>query len=103
MRAGGGIAAARAKLDSHLPRVSARAYAAHLNHFETFPLFAVAVLLTQILEGANATINLLAAVYVAVRLIYTFFYLNNPQPFRSISFVVGLVVAAAIFVRPAFH
>jgi uncharacterized MAPEG superfamily protein len=71
---------AAAKLDSLLPRVSARAlegqparaYAAHLNHFETFPLFAAAVLLAQILEGANSTINLLAVRYVAVRLIYTF-------------------------------
>jgi uncharacterized MAPEG superfamily protein len=102
---------ASAKLDTLLPRVSARsleglparAYGAHLNHFETFPLFAVAVLLAQMLEGANATINLLAVLYVAVRLIYTFFYLSNLQPFRSIAFFVGLLVAIAIFVHPAFH
>ena len=102
---------AAAKLDSLLPRVSARAleglparaYGAHLNHFETFPLFAVAVLLAQMLEGASATVNLLGLLYVAVRVVYTFFYLSNLQPFRSISFFIGLFVAIAIFVHPAFH
>jgi uncharacterized MAPEG superfamily protein len=102
---------AAAKLDSLLPRASARsleglparAYGAHLNHFETFPLFAIAVLVAQTLEGANATVNWLAVLYIAIRIAYTFFYLSNLQPFRSISFFIGLFVAIAIFVHPAFH
>ena len=102
---------ASAKLDSLKPRDSARtleglparAYGAHLNHFEAFPFFAAAVLVAHIVEGPSATINWLAAAFILARLGYTFFYLNNLQPFRSISFFVGLLITMAIFVIPAFH
>lgn len=102
---------AAAKLNSLLPRASARnleglparAYATHLNHFEAFPFFAAAVLVAHIVEGASTTINWLAVAFIVVRLGYTFFYLNNLQPFRSISFFVGLILTIAIFVIPAFH
>jgi uncharacterized MAPEG superfamily protein len=102
---------ASAKLDSLRPRVSAasleglpaRAYAAHQNHFEAFPFFAAAVLVAHMVEGANATVNILALLFVATRIAYSIFYFGNLQPFRSISFFVGLLLAIAIFVHPAFH
>jgi uncharacterized MAPEG superfamily protein len=102
---------AAAKIDNRLPRVSARdleglparAHGAHLNFFESFPFFAVAVLVAHMLEGANHTVNWLAAIYIALRVVYTFLYFSDIQPFRSIVFFAGLIVAIAIFVNPAFH
>jgi uncharacterized MAPEG superfamily protein len=102
---------AAGKLDALTPRASARdleglparAYGAHLNHFETFPFFAAAVLVAQTLEGVNTTVNWLAAFYIVVRIAYSFFYLQNMQPFRSISFFVGFLTTIIIFVHPAFH
>jgi uncharacterized MAPEG superfamily protein len=102
---------AAAKIDSRLPRVSARdleglparAHGAHLNFFESFPFFAVAVLVAHVLEGPSATVNWLAAIYIVIRIVYIFLYFGDIQPFRSIVFFAGLLVAIAIFVNPAFH
>ena len=103
---------ASSKLNIRLPRgasaqqlegLPARAYGAHLNHFETFPFFAVAVIVAHMLEGASATVNWLAVVYIVVRLFYTAMYLTDRQPLRSISFFAGLLIAIAIFINPAFH
>ncbi|WP_158814745.1 MAPEG family protein [Methylocapsa sp. S129] len=103
---------ASAKLNIKLPRGSsaqqleglpARAYGAHLNHFETFPFFAAAVIVAHMLEGASATVNWLAVAYIVIRLFYTAMYLTDRQPLRSASFFLGLLVAIAIFVTPAFH
>jgi uncharacterized MAPEG superfamily protein len=102
---------AAAKIDNRLPRVSARtldglparAHGAHLNFFESFPFFAVAVLVAHVVEGPNTTVNWLAALYIALRVVYTVCYFGNLQPFRSIVFFAGLIDAIVIFVHPAFH
>jgi uncharacterized MAPEG superfamily protein len=102
---------AAAKLDMKLPRrlvgdlegLPARAYGAHLNHFESFPFFAAAVIIAHLLSGPNALTNWLAVLYIAVRLFYTAMYLTGRQPFRSASFFVGLFIVVAIFVSPLFH
>ena len=102
---------AAAKIDNRLPRVSARAleglparaHGAHLNCFESFPFFAAAVIIAHMLEGANPTVNWLAALYIALRVVYIGCYFGNLQPFRSIVFFAGLIDAIAIFVNPAFH
>ncbi len=64
---------ASTKLDPHAPRLgapaleglAARAYGAHLNGFEAFPFFAAAVIVSHIVEGANATVGWLALAFVA--------------------------------------
>ena len=102
---------AASKLDSLLPRSSAReleglparAYGTHLNHFEAFPFFAAAVLAAQVVEGPSAIVNWLAVAFIVVRVAYTYFYMSSLQPYRSISFFVGLLIVIAIFVIPAFH
>lgn len=102
---------AAAKIDNRLPRVSARAleglaaraHGAHLNFFESFPFFAAAVIVAHMLEGANPTVNWLAVLYIALRVVYTVLYFGNIQPFRTIVFFAGLIDAIVIFVNPAFH
>lgn len=102
---------AASKVNIRLPRASApqleglpaRAHGAHLNHFETFPFFAVAVIIAHMLEGASALVNVLAVAYIVVRVFYTAMYLTDHQPLRSASFFVGLLLAIVIFVSPLFH
>ncbi len=102
---------ASAKLDIKLPRklagelegLPARAYGAHLNHFEAFPFFAAAVIVAHVAGGPSALVNWLAVAFVAVRLFYTAAYLADRQPLRSSSFFVGLLISIAIFVSPAFR
>ena len=102
---------ASAKLDIKTPRkqagdldgLAARAYGAHLNHFEAFPFFAVAVIVAHVLGGPSALVNWLAVAFILVRIFYTGMYLTDRQPLRSASFFVGLILSIAIFLTPLFH
>jgi uncharacterized MAPEG superfamily protein len=102
---------ASSKLDPRAPRVgvpaleglAARAYGAHLNSFEAFPFFAAAVIVSHIVEGANATVGWLALAFILARLAHMAFYLMDRQPLRSASFFVGMALTVVIFIHPAFH
>jgi uncharacterized MAPEG superfamily protein len=102
---------AASKLDIRLPRKlvgdlegsAARAYGAHLNHFEAFPFLAASVIIAHVLSGPSALVNWLAAAFIVVRLFYTTMYLTDRQPLRSASFFVGLAIAVVIFITPLFH
>jgi uncharacterized MAPEG superfamily protein len=104
-----GLAAGR--LDPKTPRigaaelegVAARAYGAHLNAFENFPPFAAAVIISHVVEGASATVNGLAVLFVFARLAHIGFYLADRAPFRSSAFLAGVIATVIIFVHPAFH
>ena len=96
---------AASQLNPKLPRLNvakleglpARAHGAHLNAFENFPPFAAAVIISYVIEGASATVNVLAV------LAHIGFYLADRAPLRSASFGVGLLVTVIIFIHPAFH
>jgi uncharacterized MAPEG superfamily protein len=103
-----GIAKARG-VDNHAPRDWAqtidgyrkRAYAAHLNHYEAFPLFAAAVLVAATQGAPMATVNALAVAVVAARLIYTACYVADLATLRSLVWLAGWGLTIAIFVLPA--
>ena len=102
---------ASTKLDPHAPRLgapalqglAARAYGAHLNGFEAFPFFAAAVIVSHVVEGANATVGWLAVAFVLARLAHMAFYLVDRQPLRSAFFFVAMALTIVIFVHPAFR
>jgi uncharacterized MAPEG superfamily protein len=102
---------AASKLDIKLPRkltgdlegTAARAYGAHLNHFEAFPFFAAAVIIAHMLSGPSALVNWLAVAFIVVRLFYTAMYLTARQPLRSAAFFLGLGIVVVIFITPLFH
>lgn len=74
-----------------------RAHAAHLNSFESFPLFAAAVL-AALATGADATrVNLLAIGYVVLRLVYGVVYLMDLAALRSLVWFAALGCSIAIF------
>jgi uncharacterized MAPEG superfamily protein len=102
-KAGGG--------DNHHPRDDAsrlsgarrRAYAAHFNAYENFPFFAVAVIVA-VTQGANpAMLDMLAVIYLLLRILHTMLYIADQAALRSIVFVVALSVNVAIFVLPVFR
>ena len=82
---------------------AARAYGAQLNGFETFPLFAAAVIVSHVVGGPSLTANVLAVVYVLLRIGHMAAYIGGRQPLRSAAFTAAQLVAAAIFILCAFR
>lgn len=74
-----------------------RAMAAHLNCFEAFPGFAVAVLMAAATGADPVWIGRLAVAFVVARLLYIVFYLADVHALRSAVWTVGLGTNLAIF------
>jgi uncharacterized MAPEG superfamily protein len=77
-----------------------RALAAHINGIETFPFFAVAVLLAEFRGAPQHWIDLLSVGFVVARLAYVAAYLGNWATARTLIWGVGLFLNAAIFFTP---
>lgn len=92
----------RGKLD-RLPPAKARAYAAHQNAYENFPFFAAAVIVALTQGASVGTVNLLAALYVALRVVHGLLYIADRATPRSLVYTLALFVNVAIFVLPAFR
>jgi uncharacterized MAPEG superfamily protein len=79
-----------------------RALAAHRNAFESFPIFAAAVLMANRVEvravGWGDTLDVLAVVFVVTRVLYNIFYLADWHLMRSTVWAVGMFATLAIFV-----
>ncbi len=74
-----------------------RAFAAHLNSFEAFPLFAAAVL-AALLTGADPQrVMQLAIAFVVLRLLYGLIYLMNVAWLRSLVWFGAFGCSVAIF------
>jgi uncharacterized MAPEG superfamily protein len=82
---------------------SMRAYGAHLNGLETFPWFAAAVIVSQMVGGPSRIADILAVVYILLRVGHLAAYLSGRQPVRSAAFGVAQLVALAIFISPLFR
>ncbi len=79
------------------PGISARALGAHINGIETFPFFAVAVILAEFRHGPQNWIDLLAVAFVIVRLAFVVAYLGNRPTARTLLWNLGFFVNTAIF------
>ncbi len=75
-----------------------RADFAHRNHFEAFPFFAAAVLIAQQVQVAQASIDQMALLFIAARIVYTGFYLADLALLRSLAWFVGHGAIAALFI-----
>lgn len=78
-----------------------RANAAQANGFEALPLFIAAVVLAQQAQGPQATIDMLAMAFVAIRVVYIAVYLMNLGMLRSLVWFAGLGVSVAILLQSA--
>ena len=74
-----------------------RATAAHLNSFEAFPLFAVAVLAAYLARADAQRTMQLAIAFVALRLVYGVVYLLDIAVLRSLVWFAAIGCAVAIF------
>jgi uncharacterized MAPEG superfamily protein len=79
-----------------------RAFAAHQNGFEAFPLFAAAVLAAAHLKAPQGTIDTLALIVILARLGYTFCYIADWPTLRSLVWLAGWLATVAIFTAPAW-
>lgn len=92
--------------DNHAPRPSLerlvgwrrRAEWAHRNHFEAFPAFAAAVIVAELAHASQSRIDLLAGIFVILRLLYTALYLADLAALRSIVWSLGLFAVIGLFV-----
>jgi uncharacterized MAPEG superfamily protein len=82
---------------------SVRAYGAHLNGLETFPWFAAAVIVAHMVGGPSRIVDILAVIYILVRIGHLAAYLAGRQPLRTAAFTVAQFIALAIFVSPLFR
>src|SRR5690349_7465969 len=83
--------------------IAARALGAHLNGLETFPFFAIAVLLAEFRLGPQRLIDELAVLFLIVRIAYVFTYIGNRPTLRSILWTIGFAINVAIFFLPALR
>jgi len=81
---------------------SLRAYGAHLNGLETFPWFAAAVIVAHMVGGPSRIADVLAVLYILVRIGHMTAYIAGRQPLRTTAFTIGQLVALAIFITPVF-
>jgi uncharacterized MAPEG superfamily protein len=80
-----------------------RALGAHQNGIESFPFFAVAVLLAEFRAGPQHLIDELAVLFLIVRIAYVFTYLGNRPTLRSILWSTGFAINLAIFFMPVIR
>jgi uncharacterized MAPEG superfamily protein len=80
--------------------IRARALGAHQNGIETFPFFAVAVLLAEFRSAPQNLINELAVLFLIVRIAYVLTYVGNRPRLRSILWSIGFTINAVIFFLP---
>lgn len=74
----------------------ARANAAQANSFEVLPFFIGAVVIAHQLGANQGRLDILAAVFILLRLVYIAMYLVNLPTTRSAVWAAGLAVNVAI-------
>ncbi|MCP4001905.1 MAG: hypothetical protein GY727_13435 [Gammaproteobacteria bacterium] len=75
-----------------------RANAAQQNSYEAFPPFAAAVVVAQLTDPSQMTINILAGAFILMRIAYGFFYITDKPLLRSSSWGIGFAMTIALFV-----
>src|SRR5665213_1090281 len=60
-----------------------RADWAHRNHFEAFPAFAAGIIVAELAHVPQHAIDLLAGLFIALRIVYTALYLADRAALRS--------------------
>lgn len=88
--------------EAKLTGKGARAHAAHLNTFEAFPLFAVAVIIAAFCKAPQAIVDGIAVAFVLARVAYIWCYVADRATLRSTVWMVGLALNVLLFFVAAF-
>lgn len=81
---------------SQLTGFGARAYAAHMNCFESLTVFSAAALTAIATHNVTSTVELLALIYLVSRIVYLFLYWMDYATLRSMVWFVGLASCVSI-------
>jgi uncharacterized MAPEG superfamily protein len=73
-----------------------RANAAQMNGFEALPLFIAGVILAQQAQADQGSIDLLALIFIGLRVAYVAMYLANIDALRTLVWVGATGVSAAL-------
>jgi uncharacterized MAPEG superfamily protein len=82
------------------PGIATRALGAHVNGIETFPFFALSILLAEFRRVPQNGIDEFAVAFVVIRLLFVAAYLGNRSTIRTLLWNVGFAVNTAIFFMP---
>lgn len=90
--------------DNHNPRAwlarqtdwRARANAAQANTFEALPFFFAAVIIAHLLQAAQTPLDILALLFVVLRMAYIMMYVGDLAKTRSAIWTVALLVNIGI-------
>lgn len=74
-----------------------RSHYAEINSFEAFPFFAVSVIIATITHKTQSTIDILAVMFIALRIIYGIFYILNKATLRSIIWFCSIACVVALY------
>jgi uncharacterized MAPEG superfamily protein len=74
----------------------ARANAAQANSFEALPFFIGAVVIAHQLGAYQARLDVLAALFVLLRVVYILLYIANQASLRSVVWLLALCINMAI-------
>ena len=74
----------------------ARANAAQANSFEALPFFIGAVVIAHQLGAYQARLDVLAALFVLLRVVYILLYVGNQASLRSVVWLLALCINIAI-------
>ena len=81
----------------HATGVAARANAAQQNSYETLPIFLAAVLTAMLFFVPQSIINILAWLYVLIRIGFCVAYITNLSTFRSILWTLSMACCLMLF------
>ena len=82
---------------AHLSGKAKNAYNAEQNHYETFPMFAIAVVVAHWLNHDQSIIDLLAITFIIARVLHAIFYITKNGSLRSVSFMIGLACTIGLY------
>ncbi len=74
-----------------------RAHWAQLNSFEAFPFFAAGVIVAQMIQSPQATVDMLAMAFIGFRLAYLICYLADWATLRTAMWTGGYACCIALF------
>jgi uncharacterized MAPEG superfamily protein len=77
-----------------------RANAAHMNAFEAFPPFAIAVVLCVLTHANETWTTALAVTHTVARLVYPALYIANIAQLRSVVWLVGVLCTIGLLILP---
>ena len=78
-----------------------RAWGAHLNSFEALPGFVAAVIIAQLAQAPQGRVDMLALIFIGLRVAHGLFYLADKGALRSAAWFGGLVCVVGLFVLAA--